>query len=116
MKRYTRRSVRKFALMYPSKKAMKGLYERIRAIANPRMPVAIEVVIVRLNRLLRGWVNYFRIGHASRWFNKVRENKVRRYIRRVRNKAGYGWKGVSREYLYKDLELYNDYRVSWRRA
>ena len=115
----SRRSGRKFALMYPSKKAMKGLYERIRAIANPRMPVAIEVVVARLNRLLRGWVNYFRIGHASRWFNTVRyyvEKKVRRYIRRVCNKAGYGWKGISREYLYKDLELYNDYRVSWRRA
>jgi len=115
----SRRSGRKFALMYPSKKARKGLYERIRAIANPRMPVAIEFVIARLNRLLRGWVNYFRIGHASRWFNKIRyyvETKVRRCIRRVRNKAGYGWKGISSEYLYKDLGLYNDYRVSWRRA
>jgi hypothetical protein len=115
----SRRNGRKFALMYPSKKAMKGLYERIRAIANPRMPVAIEIVIARLNRLLRGWVNYFRIGHASRWFNKVRyyvEKKVRRYIRRVRNKAGYGWKRLSGDYLYKDLGLYNDYRVSWRRA
>ena len=115
----SRRSGRKFALMYPSKKAMTGLYERIRAIANPRMPVAIEVVVARLNRLLRGWVNYFRIGHASKWFNKVRyyvEKKVRRYIRSVRNKTGYGWKGISGEYLYKDLGLYNDYRVSWRRA
>jgi len=30
--------------MYPNKKAMKGLYQRIRAITNPRMAVAIEVV------------------------------------------------------------------------
>jgi len=115
----SRKSGRKFALMYPSKKAIKGLYERIRAIANPQMPIAIEVVIARLNRLLRGWVNYFRIGNASRWFNKVRyyvEMKVRRCIRRVRNKTGYGWKRVTSEYLYKDLGLYNDYRVSWRRA
>jgi hypothetical protein len=28
--------------MYPSQKANKGLYERIRPIANPRMAVAIE--------------------------------------------------------------------------
>ncbi|MCL0038409.1 hypothetical protein M1N10_05300 [Thermodesulfovibrionales bacterium] len=34
------RSRRKFALMYPSKKAVKGLYARVRAIANSRMPVA----------------------------------------------------------------------------
>lgn len=73
------------------------------------MPVAIEIVVARLNRLLRGWANYFRIGHASKWFNKVRyyvEKKVRRYIRRVRNKTGYGWKGISEEYLYRDLGVY----------
>jgi hypothetical protein len=72
-----------------------------------------------LNRLLRRWVNYFRIGQALTWFNKVghyAENKVRRCIRRVSNEAGYGWKGISREYLYRDLELHNEYRVSWRRA
>ena len=72
-----------------------------------------------LNRLLRGWVNYFRIGQALAWFNKVRhyaEKKVRRCIRRVRNKVGYGWEGISREYLYRGLELNNEYRVSWRRA
>ncbi len=76
------------------------------------MPVAIEIVVAKLNRLLRGWVNYFRIGHASSWFKKVRyyvEKKVRRYISRVRNRAGYGWERISGEYLYKDLGLYNDY-------
>ncbi|MBI5025151.1 MAG: hypothetical protein HZC12_00165, partial [Nitrospirae bacterium] len=71
------------------------------------------------NRLIRGWVNYFRIGHASRWFSKLRDyiiKRVRRFIRRKQNKAGFGWKAIKREYLYKDLGLYNDYRVSWRRA
>jgi group II intron reverse transcriptase/maturase len=113
------RSGKKFAFVYPSKKAMERLYEKIREIVNPRIPVTTEIVIEKLNMVLRGWVNYFRIGHASKWFKKVKdyvEKKVRRYIRGKRNRAGYGWKGMSKEYLYKDLGLYNDYRVSWRRA
>ena len=41
-----------------------------------------------------------------KWFNKVRYNmkkNVRRYIRRVLNKAVYGWEVISREYLKKTL-------------
>ena len=44
------------------------------------------------------------------------EKKVRKVIMRKRHKSGYGWKGIKKEYLYRDLGLYNDYRVSWRRA
>lgn len=115
----SRRSGKKYAICYPSKKAMKGIYEKVRKIANPLTPIGVEDMIRRLNRLLRGWVNYFRIGHASKWFSKIKDYvtmKVRRFIRKKQNKAGLGWKAIKREYLYKDLGLYNDYRVSWRSA
>lgn len=115
----SRRSGKKYAICYPSKKAMKGIYEKVKKIANPLTPIKAEDMIKKLNRLLSGWVNYFRIGHASKWFSKIKDyvnKKVRRFIRRKQNKAGFGWKTVKREYLYKDLGLYNDYRVSWRSA
>jgi len=113
------RTGKKFALCYPSKKAMRGIYGKIRRIANARVPIKVGNMIKKLNRLLRGWVNYFRIGHASKWFSKLRDyvnQRVRRFIRRKQQKAGYGWKNIKREYLYKDLGLFNEYRVSWRRA
>ena len=115
----SRRSGKMYAMCYPSKKAMRGIYEKIRKITNPKIPIKAEEAIGRLNRLIRGWVNYFRIGHVSKWFSKVRDyvnKKVRRFIRGKRHKRGFGWKAITREYLYKDLGLYNDYRVSWRRA
>jgi hypothetical protein len=37
-------------------------------------------------------------------------------MRKKQNKVGFGWKAIGREYLFKDLGLYDDYRVSWRRA
>ena len=47
-----------------------------------------------INPILRGWVNYFAIGHASRCFTYVQnwvEKKVRRHLLRAREGKGYGW-------------------------
>jgi len=77
-------------------------------------------VIAEINPILRGWVNYFRIGHASRCFGFVRdwvERKVRRHMMKARGRRGFGWNRWSRAWLYKTLGLYGDYRVRhWSRA
>ena len=65
---------------------------------------------------LRGWVNYFAIGHSSRCFSFVRdwvEKKVRRNLMKARKRRGLGWKRWSRDWLYQELGLFNDYRVKW---
>ena len=67
-----------------------------------------------INPILRGWVNYFRIGHASRCFSHIRdwvEKKIRRHLMRQRGRRGYGWKRWSRRWLYEGLGLYSQYRV-----
>jgi RNA-directed DNA polymerase len=66
------------------------------------------------NPIVCGWVNYFRIGHASRCFAYVRdwvEKKVRRHLMRARNRRGFGWKRWSRVWLYDVLGLFAEYRV-----
>jgi Group II intron, maturase-specific domain len=71
-------------------------------------------VIGLINPIVRGWVNYFRIGHASRCFAYVRdwvEKKVRRHLMRARNRRGFGWKRWSRVWLYEVLGLFAEYRV-----
>jgi RNA-directed DNA polymerase len=77
-------------------------------------------VIEEINPILRSWVNYFRIGHASRCFGFVRdwvEKKVRRHMMRARSCRGFGWNRWSRAWLYKALGLYSDYGVRyWSRA
>jgi RNA-directed DNA polymerase len=79
----------------------------------------IDRVIAEINPLLRGWVQYFAVGHASRCFSYVRnwvEQKVRRHLMRARNRPGLGWKRWSRRSLCETLGLYGDYRIRYRRA
>jgi RNA-directed DNA polymerase len=43
----------------------------------------MQAVVARVNAILRGWVNYFRVGNSSQAFNKVKyhvERKVRRWV------------------------------------
>ena len=65
--------------------------------------------------ILRGWVNYFAVGDASRCFGFVKdwvEKKVRRHLMRARKRRGFGWDRWSRRWLYEHLGLFEGYRVS----
>jgi RNA-directed DNA polymerase len=73
-------------------------------------------VIALINPVLRGWVNYFAIGHSSRCFSYVRDwvdKKVRRHLMRARKRRGFRWTRWSRSWLYATLGLYNGYRVRY---
>src|ERR1700693_112526 len=71
-------------------------------------------VIERINPILRGWVNYFAVGHSSRCFSFVKdwvEKKIRRHLMRARKRKGFGWQRWIRPWLYGELGLFNAYRV-----
>ncbi len=73
-------------------------------------------VIAEINPILRGWVNYFRIGNSGRCFAYVMnwvEKKVRRHLMRARNRAGFGWRRWSTVGLYAALGLFRDYHVRY---
>ena len=73
-------------------------------------------VIAVINPILRGWVNYFRVGHASRCFTYVRawvEKKVRRHLMGARHRRGFGWKRWSKAWVYEELGLFQEYRVQY---
>ena len=74
----------------------------------------IERVIALINPVLRGWVNYFAVGHSSECFSFIKdwvEKKVRRHMLRSRKRKGFGWERWSRSWLYETLKLFNSYRV-----
>ena len=74
----------------------------------------VSRVIETINPILRGWVHYFSLGHASRCFAFIRnwvEHKVRRHLARARMRHGFGWKRWNRQWLYDALGLFNNYRV-----
>jgi RNA-directed DNA polymerase len=67
-----------------------------------------------INPMLRGWVNYFAVGHSSECFNFIQswvEKKVRRHLMHARQREGFGWKRWSRRWLYDTFKLFNGYKV-----
>jgi len=73
-------------------------------------------VIELINPILRGWVNYFAVGHSSRCFAFIRdwvEKKIRRYLMGARKRKGFGWKRWSSEWLCLALGLFNGYRTRY---
>ncbi len=73
-----------------------------------------DKLIQRVNSILRGWTNYFRVGHSGRCFDYVRdwvEKKVRRHLMRARKRGGFGWKRWSRQWIHEELRLFNDYGI-----
>jgi RNA-directed DNA polymerase len=74
----------------------------------------IERVIDLINPVLRGWVNYFAVGHSSECFSFIKdwvEKKVRRHLAHARKRKGFGWERWNRRWLYDTLGLFNAYRV-----
>jgi RNA-directed DNA polymerase len=82
----------------------------------------VDLVICKINPILRGWVNYFGHGNASRCFSYVRdwvEKKVRRHLARNHKRTGFGWKRWSKSRIYGSLGLFRAYRVDrgpWQKA
>ena len=67
-----------------------------------------------INPVLRGWVNYFAVGHSSECFNFLKdrvENRVRRHMQRARNRQGFDWKRWSSQSMYNELRLLKGYCV-----
>ncbi len=103
---YTPKLKKRTALM----RTIKDIFRRYHS-----QPVARVVELI--NPVLRGWVNYFAVGHSSRCFQLIKrwvELKIRRHLMRARKRKGFGWTRWSTQWLYANLGLFNGYRV--RRA
>ena len=100
----------------PKMKARTALLQKLKEIFRRFESQPVARVIGLVNPILRGWVNYFRVGHASRCFDYVRhwvEKKIRRHLMRARQRPGFGWKRWSSDWLYHTLGLFHDYRVRY---
>ncbi len=103
----------------PQLKKRTALLRTLKEVFRSSQSQPVARVIAVINPVLRGWVQYFAVGNASRCFSYVRnwvEQKVRRHLMRARNRRGLGWTRWSRRWLYETLGLYGDYRIRYRRA
>jgi RNA-directed DNA polymerase len=98
----------------PKMKKRTALFAKLREVFRQQVSQPVGKVIALSNPILRGWVNYFRIGQSSRCFSLIRswvEMKIRRHMMRARLRKGKGWKRWSSAWIYRVLGLYHDYRL-----
>jgi len=102
------------AYFTPKLKKRTELLRALKEVFRSQRSQPARRVIERINPMLRGWVNYFRPGNSARCFTFVRdwvEQKVRRHLSRNSKRKGFGWRRWSRQWLYGQLGLFNEYRV-----
>ena len=93
-----------------------ALLQKLREVFQRHQSQPMGRVIAEINPILRGWVNYFRIGNAGRCLAYVRlwvEKRVRRHLMRARGRRGFGWKRWSTAWVHERLGLFGDYRVRY---
>ena len=90
----------------------------MRAITRGPRNKALEVLLYRLNPVLRGWTTYFRHGASKVTFNYLSHFSWRRVICWLRRKhPTFSWKKLRRRYLIgwwpqeKGVELFDTAKV-----
>ena len=107
---------------YPSRKAIKRVMDKVRATTARGMTgLSFESMCFGLNRLLRGWTEYFRYGASSKTFGYLGDLIWRRVGRWLQQKhRGQTWKWVLRSYrapewATDEVALFHVEKVSTRR-
>ena len=94
-----------FPLIRPSQKAMKRIRAEIRQLTGKRNhTLPEEMVIDRLNEVVRGWVTYFYYRHCSRSMSVLKyylERRVEIFLKRKHKQTSYA--AYSFDYLYDSL-------------
>jgi group II intron reverse transcriptase/maturase len=94
-----------FLARWPSDKAMQRARDRIRELTvRSRLLLSVETVVEDLNVFLRGWAAYFRYGHSTIRFDKIRDYAVQRLTLFIgkRHKRGRGFGMSVVAYLSSD--------------
>ena len=90
-------NVRKYngkLLIKPSKKAVQSMLEKIRVTIKTHLGVKPEVLIVKLNRILKGWVNYHKHVVAKKTFSYVDwqiDKMIKGWMKRRHPQKGMKW-------------------------
>jgi RNA-directed DNA polymerase len=101
---------RMITLVEPARKSEERFRNEVRVMTSRKSHcVAQEEVVERVNRYVRGWVNYFHLHNSTRVFVRQRfflEQRMRKYLQGRRQVKGFGFRRWPSAKLYKECGLY----------
>jgi RNA-directed DNA polymerase len=103
----------------PKMEARTKVLEKIKDVFRRHNSEPLTRVRDLINPILRGWVNYFKIGHSAKTFGYVKDwltKKIRRHLMRAKGRQGFGWTRWSTKELYGMYKIYDDFKVSVRKV
>jgi group II intron reverse transcriptase/maturase len=120
MKRSTRTG-RTYPHIEPSKKAQQQIRSEVKRLPTEQYSaVPTEVVIRRVNEVVRGWVGYFRYGNCTKalvTLKKYLVYRMRVYQRRKHHYCSFGYKAYPDRYYFDSLGLYEvPTKAPWAKA
>ncbi len=98
------------SLVEPSRKSQQHFRDEVRQLTGRGSHYLPQgEVVERVNRYVRGWVNYFHLHNSTRAFARQRfflEQRMRKYLRKRRQNKGFGYREWPTARLYRELGLY----------
>ena len=79
---------------------MRHVRDRVRELtARCRLCLPVEWIVADVNRVLRGWAQYFRYGNSAHHFDKIRQHALERLVlvvaKRHHRTRAFGWSVVA---------------------
>jgi RNA-directed DNA polymerase len=89
----------------PSRKALERERETLRGLINSRQShTPLPELIGRVNRHLRGWSNYFKLGYPRKAFRQLNQFVGSRLGRHLQRRSQRGWRARQGVSLYAHLQ------------
>lgn len=83
----------------PSRKSEKAIREKLKEEWRQGQRTSLRALLRKLNPIIRGWANYFRVGVSSRSFSRLDQWMFRREIRFSKHRhSAKSWKWLTAKY------------------
>jgi len=81
---------------WPSKRAMASIRTKIKEILSPRyrLKESVQTLVTEVNRIVRGWGNYFRNGNSAKKFSQIDDyvrERLALFDSKKRGRSGRHW-------------------------